>query len=319
MFAMNKITICHFLRNAIAQLFIVAAMVLMGAPGAVWAADMKQTSFATPEQATEALVAANRTGNKAELLRILGPKAKQLISSGDRVADKKSRLTFVTAYDNAHRLESDGSDKQILIVGKREWPLPISLVRQDGTWRFDTEAGKQEILNRRIGRNEMNVIAVCRAYVVAQGEYAAQHPLADGKHEYAQRILSHEGKRDGLYWPVAAGEPESPLGPFVASAQAKGYKAKSHGVRRPYHGYYYRILTGQSEKVPGGAIDYISDSRMTGGFALLAFPAKYGDSGIMTFIVSQDGIVHEKDFGPDTAKRAAQITQYDPDESWKLP
>ena len=319
MFEVNRNKRWHALRNAAAGLCLVAVIALLGTAATGFAAGKKQETFATPEQAVDALMAANRSGDKAELLRILGPKGEKLMSSGDPVADKEGRGKFLAAYENAHTLESQGSDKVILIVGARKWPLPIPLVRQDGAWRFDTAAGEQEIVDRRIGRNEMNVIEVCRAYVVAQREYAEQHRLADGRREYAQRFLSHAGKQDGLYWPVAAGEQESPLGPFIASAQAEGYEAKAHVLHRPYHGYFYRILTGQSEKAPGGAINYLSGGRMTRGFALLAFPAQYGDSGIMTFIVSQDGIVHEKDFGPDTAKQALRIKQYNPDESWKLP
>ena len=292
----------------------IVAVIALGA-SATLAADA-QESFSTPQQAVDALIAANRSDNKTELLNILGPQAEKLISSGDAVADKEGREKFLAHYDAAHKLENEGSDKEVLIVGEKEWPLPVPLVRRNGEWRFDTEAGAQEILDRRIGRNELNVIEICRTYVEAQQEYAEDHLLADGKHEYAQRFLSHDGKHDGLYWPVGPGEEESPLGPLIAFAQAEG---KAHETPKPYHGYYYKILTGQSKNAPGGAVSYISGGHMTGGFALLAFPAKYGDSGIMTFTVNQDGIVHEKDLGHDTAKIAARIKNYNPDESWTLP
>ena len=266
-----------------------------------------------------ALVAATRDGNKTELLEILGPQADNLISSGDPVADKEGREKFLASYDTAHRLETAGADKEILVVGNKNWPWPIPLVRQKDGWRFDTEAGEQEILDRRVGRNELNVIEVCRVYVDAQREYADEHRLADGRHEYAQRFISHAGRHDGLYWPVSDGGEQSPLGPLIAYAQTEGYDTKPHRKPKPYHGYYYKILTGQSGAAPGGTVNYNTGGHMTKGFALLAFPATYGDSGIMTFIVNQDGMVHEKDLGPDTVKLARQIKSYNPDESWKLP
>jgi len=294
---------------------MIVVITLAGMPVA-FAADVKQKTFSTAQEAVDALIAANRSSSKSELLKILGPDADKLINSGDPVADTEGREKFIAAYDAAHKLEDQGSDKKTLVVGNNEWPLPIPLVRQNDKWRFDTEAGEQEILDRRIGRNELNVIEVCRAYVEAQREYADEHSLGDGKHEYAQRFLSHDGKHDGLYWPTNAGEQESPLGPLIAFAQAGG---TSNEADQPYHGYYYKILTAQSENARGGAIDYISGDHMTEGFALLAYPAKYGDSGIMSFIVNQNGIVHEKDMGSDTANISAQIKQYNPDDSWEIP
>jgi len=295
-----------------AQLGIITIITL--AATATLAAD-KQEVFSKPEEAVDALINANRSNSVAELLKILGPQAEKLINSGDAAADKESRAKFLSAYNAAHKLESETDDKQILIVGEKEWPLPIPLVRENGKWRFDTAAGAEEILNRRIGRNELNVIEICRAFVEAEREYAATHILAAGRGEYAQRFLSNKGKQNGLYWPVDAGEEESPLGPLLAFAEAAGNNIKA----RPYHGYYYKILTGQSKEARGGAINYISGGHMVNGFALIAFPARYGDSGIMTFIVNQNGIVHEKDLGPDTAKIVPKIKLYNPDKSWKLP
>lgn len=293
--------------NFIAGFSVVAIIALASIP-----AYAEQDSFATPEDAVDALVAANRSDNKAELIKVLGERADKLISSGDEIADKEGREKFVASYDYAHKLESDGNDKDILVIGEKEWPLPIPLVRENNAWHFDTDAGEQEILNRRIGRNELNAIEVCRSYVEAQREYAEQY------NHYAKHFLSHSGKHDGLYWEVTDGEQESPLGKLVANAQAEGYTASKHHKPQPYQGYYYKILTAQSAQASGGAMNYISGNHMTKGFAVLAFPAKYGDSGIMSFIVNHNGIVHEKDLGDDTTKIANQIKSYDPDEGWKL-
>jgi hypothetical protein len=273
--------------------------------------------YPTPQEAADVLVEASRRDDKGALLKILGPRAAKLVSSGDPVADKRMRQKFVAAYDTFHELDSEGDNKKILVIGEEEWPMPIPLVRvEDDGWKFDTEAGAEEILNRRIGRNELNVIEICRAYVEAQRDYAALHRLPDGRTEYAQRFISTPGKHDGLYWPVKAGEEESPLGPLIANAEAEGYTAAK---RQPYHGYYYRILKRQGPNAASGAMSYMAKGHMAGGFALIAMPAKYADSGIMTFIVNQNGIVFEKNLGPDTQKLAARITQYDPDAGWKTP
>jgi hypothetical protein len=282
------------------------------------AAAATQKTFATPEAAVDALIAANRGNHIGKLLDILGPQSAELIHSGDPIADRRARERFVAAYDKAHKLERDSDNKAILIVGEDEWPLPIPLIRTRARWRFDTKAGAEEILNRRIGRNELTVIEVCRAYVAAQREYAAKNLGPGGSAEYAQHFMSTIGERDGLYWPVKAGEEESPLGPLIARARAAGYRPGTpHLKPRPYYGYYFRILTQQGQNAPGGARNYIVNDHMTGGFALIAYPATYADSGIMTFIVNQDGIVFQKNLGPDTASIARQITQYDPDATWQ--
>jgi hypothetical protein len=273
----------------------------------------QQETFASPEQAASALIDANRNGKEDELLKILGPEAADLISSGDPVADKNAREKFVTAYDKAHAWEKSKDSSEILIIGDQKWPLPIPLVHEGDKWRFDTKSGRQEIIDRRIGRNELNVIKVCRAYVEAQADFANEYP---GQHEYAQKFKSTPGQHDGLYWPAVKDEKESPLGGLMASAEAEGY---TQDKRAPYHGYYYKILKTQSAAAHGGAKDYIVKGHMTGGFALLAYPAKYGDSGIKTFIVNQAGIVHEKDLGPKTTDIAAKITKYDPDKTWQIP
>ena len=288
------------------------------AASAAPAAAGQQSIFATPAAAVDALIAANRANNLRELLVILGPESAKLIDSGDPVADSGGRARFVAAYDEAHGLERDGPDKATLAVGKEGWPLPIPLVRQQGAWRFDTKAGAAEILDRRIGRNELSVIEVCRAYVVAQREYAVLRARSGGPAEYAQHFMSAAGQRNGLYWPVGPGEEESPLGPLIDRARAAGYTPGApHPAPRPYYGYFFRILTRQGTHAPGGARDYVVDGHMTGGFALLAYPATYGNSGVMTFIVNQEGIVYQKNFGLATAQVAQQITQYDPDPSWQ--
>ena len=282
------------------------------------AAAAAQKTFATPTAAVDALIAANRGNHIGKLLNILGPQSAELIYSGDPIADRRGRERFVAAYDKAHKLERDGDNKAILIVGEDEWPLPIPLIRTRARWRFDTKAGAEEILNRRIGRNELTVIEVCRAYVAAQREYATKNLGPDGSAEYAQHFMSTIGERDGLYWPVKAGEEESPLGPLIARARTAGYRPGTpHLKPRPYYGYYFRILTQQGQNAPGGARNYIVNDHMTGGFALIAYPATYADSGIMTFVVNQDGIVFQKNLGPDTAGIARQITRYDPDASWQ--
>jgi hypothetical protein len=282
------------------------------------AAAASQKTFATPETAVDALMAANRGNHIDKLLAILGPDGAKLIHSGDPVADRQGRTRFIAAYDEAHKLELDGDSKAILIVGADEWPLPIPLIREHARWRFDTEVGADEILNRRIGRNELSVIEVCRAYVVAQREYAAKKLGPGGPAEYAQHFMSTVGQRDGLYWPVRAGEEESPLGPLIARERAAGYRPGTpHLKPRPYYGYYFRILTQQGQTAPGGARNYVVNDHMTGGFALIAYPAIYADSGIMTFMVNQVGIVYQKNLGPATVRIAQQITQYDPDPSWQ--
>lgn len=279
----------------------------------------KQETFASPEQAGEALAAAWRRASKADILKIFGPSGVKLVSSGDAVADREAKKRLAAAYDAQHKLEREGDAKAMLVIGEREFPFPIPLVRQANVWRFDTNAGAEEILNRRIGRNELEAIEVCRAYVESQFDYADKDPLGNGLHEYAMKIVSTGDKHDGLYWQAKPGDEESPLGPLFARAADKGYSAASADMLAPYHGYYYRILTQQGASAPGGASNYVVNGHMTGGFALVSFPAKYGNSGIMTFIVNQDGIVFQKNLGPDTAKIVRRMNTYNPDLTWKTP
>jgi len=274
-----------------------------------------QKSFASPEEAVKSLVLALRTGHTKAVEPILGPGSGSLLRSGDAVADQNAREQFLAAYDQANKIDKDENGNVIVEVGKNEWPFPIPLVMTDGRWRFDSKAGAQEIIDRRIGGNELNTIDVCLAYVDAQREYATVDRDRNGYLEYAQRFMSSPGKRDGLYWPSPVGEEESPMGPLMGQAQAKGYDFKQ-GKPTPYYGYYYRILKAQGPNAKGGAMDYVFHGHMIGGFALVAYPASYGSSGIMTFIVNYDGVVYQKNLGPKTTELAEKMTAYDPDSSW---
>lgn len=298
---------------------LVAAVLLVATLAPQWAASasgaLAQRRFPSLEAATDALVSALRKADRTAVVSILGDQGRPLVSSGDEVADRRGRERFVAAYDEAHRLEGGGG-KVVLVVGKDDFPFPIPLVPEGPNWRFDTAAGKEEILNRRIGQNELHTIQVCLAYVDAQREYYLRDPDANGLLQYAQKFASSNGKRDGLYWPTPAGEPQSPLGPFVARARGEGY-AKRTEAPTPYWGYYYRILKGQGKDAPGGAYDYLAGGRMIGGFALVAYPAQYGVSGVMTFMVNHDGVVYQKDLGPRSATVARAMRQFDPDETWK--
>jgi hypothetical protein len=297
----------------------VAAMLLHAAASQkAIAAGPQQQSFASPGEAVQALVAAAKVEDMDALAAILGPDGRNLISSGDPVADKEGRARFVRAYEQSNKLERPTETKAVLVIGQDEWPLPIPVIREGDVWRFDTAAGKEEILNRRIGRNELNAMQVCLAYVDAQREYARVTREGDSLLTYAMKFRSDEGKRNGLYWPTKEGEDPSPLGVLAANARAEGYTREASGGKpTPYHGYLYRILTAQGSDAPGGAYDYVVKGRMIGGFALVAYPVQYGVSGIMTFIVNHQGIVYEKDLGQDTESIARAILTYNPDQTWK--
>lgn len=273
-----------------------------------------QEHFKTPDEAVTALVTAAKAGDRKAIVKVLGPGGREIVSSGDPVADKVTRDKFVAAYDQKHSLAPDGTDKTVLVIGSDDFPFPIPLVSKDGEWQFDTAAGREEIFSRRIGRNELSAIQVALAYVQAQNEYASLDPAGLGPHAYAQRIVSSPGKKDGLYWPPKEGEAQSPLGKLAAEASAEGYKVGKKPI--PYHGYFYRILKRQGASADGGAVDYVVKGKMIGGFALIAYPAQYGNSGIMTFMVNNEGVVFQKDLGPDTAKRARKIDAFSPDTSW---
>ncbi len=271
--------------------------------------------YPTPDAAVQALIDAAASEKRGALLAVLGSGVEAL-RSGDPVADAADREEFVHAASESARIEQEDDDHAVLTIGPDDWPFPIPLVRDAKGWYFDVAAGKQELYNRRIGRNELDTIEVMRAFVDAQDEYAQADRNGDGMREYAQKLMSSQGAHDGLYWPTKEDEPDSPMGPLVAEAVAEGYKPGQNRQPKPYHGYYYRMLTAQGEHAPGGAKNYLNDGHMTKGFAALAYPAEYGNSGVMTFLVNQSGILFQKDLGDDTAKAAAAITAYDPDDTW---
>jgi DUF2950 family protein len=274
----------------------------------------QQRSFATPEGAAAALLEAVRAADPKQIHSVLGPGSGKLITSGDPVEDAMRRDRFVAAYNEAVKIETSGEGRATLFIGAQQWPFPFPLVKTPTGWRFDVKSGAEEILNRRIGRNERSAIQVCLAYVDAQREYATKDRDDNGLLEYAKKLISTPGKKDGLYWDTADGEPVSPLGPLSTQAKQEGYQDLGAA---PYHGYYYRILTAQGEHAEGGAYDYIVDGKMIGGFALVAYPARWGASGVMTFVCSHSGVVYQKNLGKDTASTAESMTLYDPDPTWK--
>jgi hypothetical protein len=297
---------------------IAGVMMSIGFHLSVLAAEVSQERFKSPEEAVKALAEAVRGNNTKELLAIFGPKGKELVSSGDKVADETGRGHFTKAYEEMNKLVKENDTKVILHVGNGDWPFPVPLVKKGEYWSFDTVAGREEILNRRIGRNELNAIQVCLAYVDAQREYVLKDRDGDKVLEYAHRMNSKTGEKNGLYWEAKEGEPQSPLGPLIAKAAKEGYTGERPvGRRTPYHGYYYRILKSQGKNAPGGEYDYVANGKMIGGFALVAYPAEYGNSGVMTFIVNQDGVVYEKNLGKDTGKIAPAMKKFDPDKTWK--
>jgi hypothetical protein len=268
-----------------------------------------QKTFSSPGEASDALFTATQSNDQKAMLDVLGPDGKQLVSSGDETEDTKSRANFVKKYQEMHRLVKEPDGTVTLYVGAENWPTPIPIVNKGSTWYLDTDAGKNEILYRRIGRNEMSVIRVCQELVAAQKEYYASHS------EYAQKIYSDEGQHNGLYWRAANGEPQSPVGPLVAQAVVGG-DAKTQNQPTPYRGYFYHILIRQGKNA-SGAKKYIADGKMTGGFAFVAYPAEYRSSGVMTFIVNQDGVVYEKDLGDKTEDAAKSMKEFNPDSGWQ--
>ena len=295
--------------------------VLLTCPG-VWipstfAAAGELQHFTSAEAGVQALIDALKAGDSKALLQVLGPEARSLVVSGDPVVDRHERDYVVRAYEEAHRLAMSGETKAVLQVGNDDWPFPIPLVKNDAGWSFDIQAGKEEILNRRIGRDELAAIEVCRAYVDAQREYYLRNPMHSALLHYAPKFLSTKGKRDGLYWAAKADEELSPLGPQIAGARGEGYARGKGGKPLAYHGYYYRILKAQGPDAPGGAYDYVVRGQMIGGFALVAYPASWANSGVMTFLVNHDGSVYQKDLGPDTAARVGAMRQFNPDHTWE--
>ena len=285
---------------------------------AVAATPAKQKSFASPEEAVKAVVAAAKNNDDKELLAIFGASAKDLMASGDAVADKRRRERFLAAYNEKNSIASDG-DSRIITIGNSAWPFPIPLVKKADGWVFDTEKGREEILNRRIGANELDAMQVLLALVDGQREYAMKDRDGNKILEYARRFRSEAGKKNGLYWEAKPGEEQSPLGPLAAQAQGAGYSAQGPGAGQtavPYYGYYYKILESQGKNASGGAYSYVVNGRMMGGFGLVAFPAEYANSGVMTFMVNHEGKVFQKDLGANTRAIAQAMKEFDPDKSW---
>jgi len=295
----------------------VFASALIAMAPVVTTATAAQKNFVSPEAGVTALVEAVKMNDQPMLGAILGSHGKKLINSGDQVADQQYREAFIKAYSEANKIVIEGDKQAVLVVGQDEWPMPIPLVKSPAGWRFDTPQGEKEILTRRIGRNELAAIQVCLAIVDAAHEYAALDVAGDGIPEYARQFVSTPGKRDGLYWQTQPDEPLSPLGPLLAAATSEGYTNSVSRPLAPYHGYFYRILTKQGKDAPGGAYDYLTKGHMIGGFAVIAYPARYGASGIMSFLVNQDGLVYEKNLGENSTATASKMTVFNPDTSWR--
>jgi hypothetical protein len=292
-----------------------AALLIAAAPLAARA----EKNFDTPDKAAEALISAVKAGKKEEARAILGggAEAQKALSSGDDAADAQDRQAFVDAYDKKHHVDTDETGaKATLEVGDDDWPFAIPLIKGEQGWHFDLAEGTKEMLYRRVGRNELETIDVVRAYADAQDDYAKLEQTTEGSAAYAQKIVSSPGKKDGLYWPTQEGENPSPLGELFAEASSDGYKASASGKRQPFHGYFYKILKKQGDSAKDGARDYVAKDRMIGGFALIAWPAKYSNSGVQSFMVNQDGIVYKNDLGPETQRIAAQIDSFDPGAGW---
>jgi hypothetical protein len=327
----------YFLFSFLAATLVLAGGLSTAAPASQAQSAMSasaQANFATPEEALQALVAAAKDKDRAALARLFGADYDQLLS-GDEVEDNKDLAEFADAVQESAQLQQVADSKYTITVGKDNWPTPVPLVQRDGKWLFDTKAGLEEVINRRVGENELSAIATCRAYAVAQWEYYTEGDWDhDGVATYAQRLISTPGKHDGLYWETAEGENPSPLGKLIAAASAEGYaptqespdaagkggsdKAQAAFDHAPYHGYYFKILIRQGASAPGGKYGYIINGNMIAGYALIAYPDKWGNSGMMTLIINQQGRVYEKNLGPNTGQIAAAMTEYNPDPSWKL-
>jgi hypothetical protein len=307
----NKLNFDRFHGANLPKLAVIGIVLAMCFSTGLMAQAAGQKTFSSAEEASKALVTAAESNDEKALLEILGPKGKRIVSSGDDAEDAESRANFVERYREMHRLVKEPDGTTILYIGAHNWPAPIPLMNKGNSWYFDTEAGEKEILYRRIGRNEASAIRICQELATAQKEYAAQHGG-----EYAQKIFSDEGQKNGLYWKAANGEPQSPIGPLVASA-FEAYAKSQENAPIPYRGYYFHILERQGKGGPGGARSYVVNGKMTAGFAFVAYPAEYRSSGVMTFMVSEDGIVHEKDLGKKTEAVAKAMKEYDPGSGWK--
>lgn len=305
------LTMIHGARARAQSVACAVALVLTGlCPVASTAQQPTQKTFASPEEASEALFVAVKSNDLPALLDLFGPSGQDIIASGDSAEDAHGRAQFARKYQEMHRLAKDSTGTTVLYIGAENWPLPIPLVEVGGAWRFDTDAGRSEILFRRIGRNELAAIRVCHALVDAELDYDSSTHDGTAIRQYASRFVSDLGKEDGLYWRAGPDQPSSPIGPLLAAAG-------SGTAETPFHGYYYRLLTRQGASAPGGARNYVVDGRLTGGFAFVVYPAEYQSSGVMTFIVNQGDMVYEQDLGPNTKTLAATLTAFDPDSTWR--
>lgn len=333
----QMLTARHFLDSFLAAMIVLTIGLFGVAPvsqAQSAASAAVQATFASPDEALQALVAAAKDKDRAALAKLFGSDYDQLLS-GDEVEDNKDLAEFASAVQESAQLQKVNDNKYAVTVGKDNWPTPVPLVQRDGKWLFDTKAGLEEVINRRVGENELSVISTCRAYAVAQWEYYTEGDWDhDGVAEYAQKLISTPGAHDGLYWETSEDDKPSPLGKLIAEAQAQGYGPTASATRTagkggaekeapeidhaPYHGYYFKILTRQGAHAPGGKYSYVINGNMIAGYALVAYPDKWGNSGVMTFIINQQGRVYEKNLGPNTVKLASAITEYNPDPTWKL-
>jgi hypothetical protein len=296
--------------------------VVLAAASIAWAASSSAPAaaaprtFGSPREAAEALVAAAGDQDVAALVALFGPDGERLVASGDEVQDRNDRAAFAALAREKLAIVKDPADARqaLVVVGSDAWPFPVPVTKSDGKWVFASQKGLREVLARRIGANELDAIEICRGYVEAQKEYAEEDRDGDGVLQYAERVISSEGKRDGLVWRTADGSLAGPIAENIAAAIAEGYTDRA----QPYHGYRFRILKRQGPSARLGAMDYVIGGRMIGGFALIAWPAEYGASGVKTFLVSHDGVVHEKDLGHDTAEKASRIDGFDPDPTWRV-
>jgi Protein of unknown function (DUF2950) len=297
--------------------FVIFALSLFGSSRPALSQEPGQKTYSSPQEASAALHEAIRSGDQQSLRQVLGPTANEMISSGDKDEDRRSQQQFVEKYQQMHRLGKERDGRITLYVGAENWPMPVPLVSNRNRWYFDCENGKREILLRRVGRNEMQAMEVCRALVEAQREYSAEPRDGDSVKQYAARFVSDEGKQNGLYWKSDGGKPESPIGPLVTFASTEDYRKASIPQPKAFYGYYFRLLNRQGKNAPGGARSYFVNGKMTRGFAFVAYPAEYGSSGVMTFIINQDGIMYQKDLGSNTTNRARTLSSYNPDTTWK--
>ncbi len=308
----TKLKLDRFHWANLSKLTVVAILLTGCIPARSAAQQQGQKTFSSAEDASQALFSAVRSGDERAMLEILGSDARQIVSSGDAAEDAQSRTNFAQRYQEMHRLVREPDGTTSLYIGAENWPTPIPLMNRGNAWYFDTDAGKQEILFRRVGENELSTIRICQELVAAEKEYGSAH-----RNEYAQKILSDEGQHNGLYWKAADGEAQSPIGPLVASAVTEDNARDREGTPTPFRGYYFHILARQGKNGPGGAKNYVVDGKMTAGFAFVAYPAEYGTSGVMTFVVSEDGEVYQKDLGEKTASMARSMKEYNPNTSWK--